>query len=278
MFRIGDFSRLTRVSVKTLHHYDEIGLFKPAHVDRFTGYRYYSMEQMPRLNRILALREIGFSLEQIGAVLDDHLSADGLYTLLCSRQTELEREMTEVKEKLARLSLHLRQLEQEGSMAEVQVVLKKVDEVFVAGARETVKDQSMMRERCMALDSDVRAYISKHGLKIAGPSLALYHDSSTEGIDVAMAYFIEKPAAAPKADGGAHAHALPAQTMASAVYHGSYDGFEAVRDVYSAIGKWIEANGYKIVGAIREIYLQPPNFKTNERIGVMEIQFPVEKA
>jgi DNA-binding transcriptional MerR regulator len=65
MFKIGDFSNLTRVPVRTRHYYDEIGLFRPQHVDPFTGYRYYSFEQLPRLNRILALKDLGFALEQI---------------------------------------------------------------------------------------------------------------------------------------------------------------------------------------------------------------------
>jgi DNA-binding transcriptional MerR regulator len=57
MIKIGDFSKLAHVTVKTLHHYGELGLLPPAHIDRYTGYRYYSLEQLPRLNRILALKE-----------------------------------------------------------------------------------------------------------------------------------------------------------------------------------------------------------------------------
>jgi DNA-binding transcriptional MerR regulator len=71
MFKIGDFSRFSRVTVKMLRHYDEIGLLKPARVDPFTGYRYYTADQLPRLNRIIALKDLGFTLEQIGSLLDD---------------------------------------------------------------------------------------------------------------------------------------------------------------------------------------------------------------
>ena len=66
MFKIGEFSKLSRVSVKALRHYDDMGLLRPAQVDRFTSYRYYALEQLPRLHRILGLKELGFSLEQIG--------------------------------------------------------------------------------------------------------------------------------------------------------------------------------------------------------------------
>jgi DNA-binding transcriptional MerR regulator len=278
MFKIGDFSRLTRISVKTLHHYDDIGLFKPAHVDQWTSYRYYSFEQLPRLNQILALEELGFTLEDIRTLLDVALTPQQLRAVLTARQTELERQRVEIDEKLSRLSAHVQLTTQEGRMPEIQVVVKRVESVWVAGARDIVPE-SKMREGCMALDEQARTYIKKHHLKISGPSLALYHDSSEPGIDVAMAYFIEAPQKAPAAEGQAHAHTIPAVEMvASAIYHGSYDAFEKVREVYTTVGKWIEANGYKMAGAIREIYLQPPDWSTTDRIGVMELQFPIEKA
>lgn len=74
MFKIGDFSRLSFVTVKTLHYYDEIGLLKPVKVDRFTGYRYYSADQLPRLNYIVALKNLGLSLEEIGTMISNNLT------------------------------------------------------------------------------------------------------------------------------------------------------------------------------------------------------------
>ena len=82
MIRIGDFARLGQVSIVTLRHYDEIGLLKPVKVDNFTGYRYYSVGQLPRLNRILALKDLGFSLEQIEKVLNGGLTLDQLRSCL----------------------------------------------------------------------------------------------------------------------------------------------------------------------------------------------------
>ncbi len=63
VLKIGEFSRLSQVTVKTLHHCDELGLLQPAHIDQFTGYRYYTVEQLPRIHRIMALKELGLSLE-----------------------------------------------------------------------------------------------------------------------------------------------------------------------------------------------------------------------
>jgi len=78
MFKIGDFSKLSRVSIKTLRFYDEKGLLKPRGVDRFTRYRYYELDQLPALYRILGLKELGFSLEQIGRLLEGDLSPEQL--------------------------------------------------------------------------------------------------------------------------------------------------------------------------------------------------------
>src|SRR4051794_4186310 len=95
MMRIGDFSRLSRVSVKTLRYYDEMGLIKPARVDQFTGYRYYEYDQYPRINHVLALRAHGFSLERIRQVLDSGLSMEQLKAMLQLQRGEIEQRIGE---------------------------------------------------------------------------------------------------------------------------------------------------------------------------------------
>ena len=93
MFRIGDFSKFSRVSIKMLRHYDEIGLLKPVHVDPFTSYRYYSVDQLPRLNRIIALKDLGFTLEQITRLLDEGLSAEQIKGMLKLKRAEIEQQL-----------------------------------------------------------------------------------------------------------------------------------------------------------------------------------------
>lgn len=82
MYKVGDFAKVSRVSVKALRYYDERGLFKPVHVDQVNGYRYYSIDQLPRLNRILALKDLGLSLDQIGVILDKQLTPMELQGML----------------------------------------------------------------------------------------------------------------------------------------------------------------------------------------------------
>lgn len=114
MLKIGEFARKAQVTVKTLRHYDRLGLLKPAWIDRFTGYRYYASEQMPRLNRIMALKDLGFTLEQTGRILQDELTVDELRGMLRLKCAELEQHIEEEQARLARVEARLRQIEHEG--------------------------------------------------------------------------------------------------------------------------------------------------------------------
>jgi DNA-binding transcriptional MerR regulator len=114
MFKIGDFSKLSRVPVKTLRFYDEIGLLKPKGVDRFTRYRYYELDQLPLLYRILGLKELGFSLEQIGRLLESELPPDQLKRMLEKRKTEIEVQIEQEHIQLRRVENRLRDIEMEG--------------------------------------------------------------------------------------------------------------------------------------------------------------------
>lgn len=277
MFKIGEFSRLTRVSMKTLHHYDDVGLFKPAYVDRFTGYRYYRFDQLPRLNRILVLKGLGFSLEEIRQMLDDELDPAELRGMLRLRRAQLQRQAEEALEKLRQIEIRLKQIEQEDVMPQIDVLLKQVEPLTVAGAREVVPSPAQMRDRCITLNNQVCELIEIAGLKTNGISFALYYSDEQGGIDVEMAYVIEPPTVAPAPLKQARVHALSAVTVAYAVYNGSYDDFGAVGQVHEALRRWIEENHYRVTGPSREFYLRPPS-GPNDPQGVMEIQYPVEKS
>ena len=137
MFKIGDFSKLSQVSVKTLRYYDEIGLLRPSEIDRFTGYRYYAASQLSRLNRILLLKGLGLSLDQIGRLLESDLPPDQLRGMLKLRRAEIERSIEEEEARLARVAALLTQIEQESiSMSNYDVVIKKVPPVRIASIRD----------------------------------------------------------------------------------------------------------------------------------------------
>jgi DNA-binding transcriptional MerR regulator len=276
MFKIGDFSKLTRVPMRTLHYYDQIGLFKPLHVDPFTGYRYYSFEQLPRLHRLLVLRDLGFPLEQIGQILDEPLSAEQLEGMLKLRQAELQAQVNEGLARLARVGALIGQIKQEGKMSDHEIMLKHVEPIWVASARAVVSTPEQMREGCMTLLEEVCELLAQHGLKSTDTALALYYDNNERGIDVEMAMILENGAPTDVQHKRAKVYRLPAQEMAVGIYRGSYDDFEAVGALHKGIGKWIEQNGYRVADASREIYLQTPQLPGGD--GLMELQYPVMKA
>src|SRR6266545_5034548 len=172
MIRIGDFSKLSRVSIKTLRYYDEMGLLKPIEVDRFTGYRYYEFDQLPRLYRILALKDLGFSLEEIGRFLESDLPVEQMRGMLKLRQAEIRQRVEEEAARLERVERWLREIEQEDSMSKYDVVIKKIEPVKVASVRGVVPTPPDQR----SLWDELIEYLNQKGARMIGPLMALYHD------------------------------------------------------------------------------------------------------
>ena len=273
MFKIGDFSRLSQVSVNTLRHYDELGLLKPQQVDRFTGYRYYSIEQLPQLQRILALKDLGFSLEQIAHMLDEQLSLEEMRGMLRLKRAEVDQQAQAEQARLVRVEARLRYLESEGKMPEHEVVVKKIEPHWAACEREVVAAIAEMQSRSYAMFSEIYAWIATQGIKPDGPPLSIYynHEYTEQDIDVETAAFIEQPPATARETDRVKLRQLEGvERMACILHSGRLDN---ILETYAAIGTWIQANGYRIAGPCREIYLQPPASDNP----VTEIQYPVEK-
>jgi len=132
MLNIGEFARLGQVSPRMLRHYDETGLLKPSRVDSQTGYRSYEVAQLGRLHRLLALRDLGLSLEQIQPMLDDDPSVEQLRGMLRLRQAQIEREVTDEQARLRRVDAHLRALEGSKAMSSFDVAIKTTEPIRLA--------------------------------------------------------------------------------------------------------------------------------------------------
>ena len=277
MIRIGDFSKLSRVSVKTLRYYDEMGLLKPVEVDRFTGYRHYEYDQLPRLNRILTLRDLGFSLEEIGQLLRDSLTPEQMRGMLKLRQAEIRQKVEEETERLERVEARLRQIEQEEDMSKYDVVIKKVEAIKVAALRGVVPTPPEQGP----LWNELAGYLAQQRARPTGePCLTLYYDEEYKERDWDLEVCIPIDADLPEF-GRVKVRMLPkVETMACTVHHGP---FVTIGEAYSALGKWLDANGYRIVGPAREVYLReakrsgPVGVSQTDPEAVTEIQFPVEK-
>jgi len=272
MIRIGDFSKLSRVSIKTLRYYDEMGLLKPIEVDRFTGYRYYEFDQLPRLYRILALKDLGFSLEEIGHFLESGLSVEQMRGMLKLRQAEIRQQVEEEVARLERVELWLREIEQEDSMSKYDVVIKKIEPIKVAAVRGVVPTPPDQR----SLWDELMNYLNQKGARMIGPPMAIYHDKEFKerdwDIEVVMPIVDELTS-----ENGVRIYDLPTSEKTACVVHTG--PFATIGEAYDALAKWIDQNGYHIVGPGRELNLRLPEKlgDQNDPNTVNEIQFPVEK-
>lgn len=137
MLKIGDFAKQAQVSVKTLRHYSKLGLLQPTWIDRFTGYRYYTPEQLQQLKRILALKDLGFSLEQVGVVLQNNLSIDELRGMLKIKQAELARHIETEQARLTRVETYLCQLEQAKASSALSIHVQQKEKTEMEPKFET---------------------------------------------------------------------------------------------------------------------------------------------
>jgi effector-binding domain-containing protein len=272
MIRIGDFSKLSRMSVKTLRFYDETGLLKPVRVDPFTGYRYYEFDQLPRLHRILALKDLGFSLLEIGRLLERELPAEQMRGMLKLRQAEIRQTVQEEEGRLDRVDLWLRQIEQEDSMAKYDIVIKKIEAIKIASVRKVVPAPSEQG----GLWTELEGHLTIQRVRPNGECFSLYHDDEHKEHD----WDIEvcEPIVEDLQPGrNVKVRMLPGvETMACAVHPGP---FATIAEAYDAILKWVDENGYHVTGPCREVYLRGPKDpgEQNDPGTVTEIQFPVEK-
>lgn len=271
MLRIGDFSRLAQVSIKTLRYYDETGLLKPVSVDRFTGYRYYMPDQLPRLNRIVVLKDLGLSLEQIAQILNDTPSADDMRRLLSIKRAELHQQIEEAQARLTRLDTRLRQIEMEGKMPDDEVILKRVDSQRVLSVRRIVPTVTDVRK----LFDDTREAVHRHAIKPIGPWMALYHHAGYRDhvLDVELAVAIDTVVPEPVVNHNGltmTVRVIPLiETAATLLLHGPYEGMSSA---YTALSTYIHEHGHNYLGPAREIYLRGPD-TTDEYL--TEIQYPI---
>ena len=271
MLKIGEFSRVSQVPVKTLRYYEELGLISPANVDAFTGYRYYTVEQLPRLNRILALKDLGFSLDQILSIVTEGVSLENLRGMLRLRQAEQTAQVLEAQDRLARVEARLALIEREGLVSHYDIVLKQVDPIRVAGVRGVMPGYAEQAPLWNALYRD----LNPHSAHFSGPCLTLYIEEGEEqaGIDMEVCQPYTGPA---PADPKVTVHDLPGGLMASTVHHGPY---ATLSQAYDALLPWIKENGYRVSGPARDVYLKSTTSgNQNDSACVTEVLFPVERA
>jgi DNA-binding transcriptional MerR regulator len=276
VFKIGDFSRIARVSCRLLRYYDELGLLKPGSIERDTGYRYYSASQLPRLNRILVLKELGLSLEDIARVLDSNLSAAELRGMLIVRRSDAQRALAEEMDRLRHIESRIAQIDTEGELSVDDVIMRSEPAQRLASIRRVVPSFLAARDLIRELGESLRPLKAKGAL---GRMTAIAHAQEFEldRIDVEVGYVLEGELRDEirLASGELLAvRELPAvERMATCVRIGLP---ERAHLITAKIGVFLEANDYGLAGPSREVFLQPPRLDRMEE-SVVEMQYPVAR-
>jgi DNA-binding transcriptional MerR regulator len=267
VFKIGEFSALTRVSIKTLRYYDELGLLRPARIDQESGYRFYSASQLPRLHRILALKDLGFPLDRIAPALDQGISAESLRGMLLLRQAEQEERLREEGERLTRLKALLQLIDQEGVRAG-EVVLKDVAPQQIASIRDVIPSHRNVASLFERLYQTIGTFASQC------VPLAIWHDAEYKDrdLDVEAGVSLKQTVQAQRLSS---VRELPGATVASFVHHGA---FGRISEAYLAILHWVDANEYRQDGPMRELFLRiSVPVSRDDESNVTEIQVPIRK-
>ena len=276
MFRIGEFSRIARVSGRLLRYYDSIGLLSPRRIDPATGYRYYTADQLGQLNRILALKDLGLSLDQVARMVRDEISPDEIRGMLMLKKAELERSLSEEAARLRHIESRLLQIDEQGGLKDYDVIVKSVAAQPYLSLRRTFAD---MTEVVSALRDVVGAVRPRVSDNLRGDlTVIAYSDFDDENLDLEIGFVLKSaPARAIKVPGlELTMNELPGvDTLATLVRAGPAHQSHIA---FGALGLWMEANAYGIAGPSREVFLELPFQRPDQQDSVMEIQFPVAKA
>ena len=270
MLKIGDFSKLSRVSIRMLRYYDEIGLLKPVEIDRFTDYRYYSESQLPAVCRITALRDMGFRLADVSAILAEYDDPAALERRFTALRAQLERQQSETRQRLLLLDTAIKRLRKEEVM-KYDITVKTLPERYAATCRMTIPRYEDEGQVWGVLCQET-AHLN---LIPSDPCYCCvaFLDGEYKETDVEVEAQKTVRGTYPDTE-HVKFRTLPAVTYAGCTFRG---GYEQINDVIAALTAWVEANGYQYDGPMFDIYHVSPHETSDPSQFVTEVCYPVRK-
>ncbi|MDJ0767943.1 MAG: MerR family transcriptional regulator [Ilumatobacter sp.] len=257
MFGIGQFAQIAKVSVRTLRHYDDVGLLRPAAVDAATGYRSYAAAQLAELNRILVLKDLGFTLAEITRMVEAGVSREQLVGMLRLRQAEAERAADDERRRLARVAARIELLTGATAMNDLDtaIVVKPIDDVRLATVREPVEGfDAEFAPIFGRLYPVLFAELGRLGVSPAGPTYALYEQRDDGRIDVLAGVVVDAEAVLDSET--VSVRELAAVDRAATLVHRG--AMATIMDSYALLEQWMDRAGERPVGFSREVYLECP--------------------
>lgn len=271
MIRIGDFSKLSRISIRMLRHYDEIGLLEPYMVDNETGYRYYNEVQLPLAGKIQTFKNLGFELSAIRDLLETYKAPKELEQFLLEKRLELEQSVQDATRRLLLLDNTLNWLRKDGTLMGYEVTLKTLPERYVASVRQVIPAYEKEGILWKILYSETAAQKIQQANPCYG--LAVFHDTGYKETDPDVEIQLSVIGSYKDTEHVKFKIVAPVQ-IASATYQGSYDQLTKVNE---AVANWVKENGYEFNGKSLCIYhVSPADTKNPEEL-VTEVCFPVKK-
>lgn len=269
MFKIGDFSMLSKVPVKTLRYYDQIDLLKPKQIDQDSGYRYYSAEQLLEVNRIFLYKELGFTLKQMAQLLREDISVEQIQGMFLLKESEIQQLIEREQQKLARIKERMHLIKREGCVEKEQEVIIK-----------SVESKSIMSFQSNGTVDEIPSFFQTfHHLllknqqeSISGPQVVLWRESMEKESEFEFEVGYSVKSLRGTLPQGIKIRTLPAEeTMATLLFHSHSP---SAQTACIDLATWIENNGYRVKEDQpgREIYYP---LSENEEGRLIEIQIPI---
>ncbi len=272
MYSIGEFSKINRITTKTLRHYDKIDLLKPTRTDDWTGYRYYSVNQLNDIKQILLYKDMGFPLEQIKELIHSSQVKD---KLIKQRLKEIKEEIKLSKNRIKSINKFIEndllQKNIKGDNRMSEVIIRSLPEVIVASMRTIVP----CYDTYFDIVPKMGEYMTSVGAVCSEPAycFTIYHDGEYKesDIDVEVCEAVIKPC---KESDMVKFKTIKGYDKAAVILHtGDY---KSIRESYNEIFLWIEKNGYKVIDNPRESYIDGIWNKEDPADWTTEVQIPVK--
>ena len=264
LYKIGMFANMNRVTIKTLRYYDEQKLLIPVYVDDENGYRYYAAGQMAQLHRIIALKNMGFSIEDIRKIIGGAEEK----SFLLEKKQEILKEIAVLTEKLSQVESYLAR---ENMNLSAPVLIKEIPAAIVCTMKHRIKSYDALFE----LMPQMGAQMEMLDCKCTQPAYCFTHYLEPGYKEEDILVEICEAVTEKKQDSGDIVFkVLPKVPTAACIFHkGSYD---TLHNSYAMLLQYIEENGYEICGNIRESYIDGVWNKETEKEWLTEIQIPVK--
>lgn len=269
MFKIGEFSQLTQVTIRMLRYYDEVGLLKPAEVELWTRYRMYSVEQIPTLHRIIYLRDSGFNVSEIAVALNKD-SDNLLIEQLDVKYSEIERTIQTEQGKLEKIELAKKEILNGKTELLYNFLVKSIPSYQVLSLRETISDYYAEGELWQRLS----AFAAEHNIQISNNTFSIYHDFECKEKDVDVELCAPVKKSGESMGNIIYRNTEPITTMACTMVYGA---FSNISGAYAAFAEWLQKNNqYKMSWPIRQIVHRGPWNESDPEKYLIELQIPLE--